>query len=136
MDPDEIWYGLCHDNLQAQRRCKVFWRGFLLNSRQWFPVLDFRRPEREYEERMGITSVVTLVVHWRALVAQANTTILSRKRRDERRNGRGNPHFWGLTFRDDRSAVKKGPIYEISKVSLLIAYSSSSSPQLLISIFL
>ena len=106
MDRDEIWYNLCRDNLQAQRCCKVFWRGFLLNSARWFPILDLKRSEIEYEKRLSITSAVTLLIHWRSLVAQANDTVLSEKRLVERRNGRGNPQFWSLTFRDDRSSVK------------------------------
>ena len=136
MDPDEIWYGLCRDDLQAQRRCKVFWRGFFLNSAQWFPVLDLARPEREYEKRWTITSAVTLLIDWRSLVAQANNTVLSKKRRVERRNGRGNAHFWSLTFRDDKSSVKRGPIYEISKVSLPWLYLLGSYHRYLIRSFL
>ncbi|KAF1973216.1 hypothetical protein BU23DRAFT_568519 [Bimuria novae-zelandiae CBS 107.79] len=82
----------------------ALWRiGF--HSVQKFVVLG---PE-EYEYRRTVNSASTVIQCWRELIAQADSTVLLDKRREDPRNFQQ----WRLKFIDHTNQRGQGPVFEI-----------------------
>lgn len=96
----------------------AFLRNYVKKSEQEFPVLvpleeTGMDGTKETEWRRTVTSAHTLLNVWRSLIAQADSTVLLKKRREDP----ANKHTWRLKFMDHTNRQGQGPVYEISKVS-------------------
>jgi hypothetical protein len=111
VDPDSIWLGLCHESDQAKNYCRLFLETYTKNSLRKFLVLG----PKEYEIRRALNSAASVTHCWRSLIAQADSTILSDKRQQDPKN----KPLWRLKFVDHEKERGRGPIFEISKVSLI-----------------
>lgn len=87
----------------------AFLKEYVKNSEQEFPILG---PE-ETERRRTVTSAHSLLNVWRSLIAQADATVLLKKRKEDRPN----KNIWRLKFMDHTNRLGQGPVYEVSKVS-------------------
>lgn len=119
MDPDNIWLSLCLNDDTAKRKCVGFLREYVKKSVQKFPILvplekaaETGEKPPETEERRTITSAHTLLNIWRSLIAQADATVLLKKRKEDP----ANKDTWRLKFMDHTNAKGKGPVFEVSKV--------------------
>jgi hypothetical protein len=95
----------------------AFLRNYVKTSVQEFPVpvpLEEAGMEgtKEKEMRRTITSAHTLLNVWRSLIAEADCTILLKKRQEDP----ANKHIWRLKFIDHANAKGQGPVFEVSKV--------------------
>ncbi|KAF2740766.1 hypothetical protein EJ04DRAFT_558741 [Polyplosphaeria fusca] len=79
IDPNQIWLGLCHGTEDAINYCRLYLNSYVEDSVQKFVVL---RPE-EYESRRTVNSASTVIQCWRELIAQADSTVLLDKRRED-----------------------------------------------------
>jgi hypothetical protein len=93
-----------------------FLKAYVKDSVQEFPVLG---PE-ETELRRTVTSAHSLLNVWRSLIAQADATVLLKKRKEDP----ANKHIWRLKFMDHTNRHGQGPVYEVSKVSQHVAISA------------
>src|SRR5947207_12733359 len=110
VDPDKVWLELCRGDKLAQDRCKTFLDSYVENSKRYFLVLG----PKERELRRTVTSAATVREVWRALIAEADRTVL----RDKRQQDRDNSTMWELQFVDNTKRYGKGPVFEVSKVRL------------------
>lgn len=67
----------------------------------------------EYEWKREVTSAITLTEVWKRLVVEAHSTVLFRKRKEDRVNRRQ----WVLSFAEKGT----GPVAEISRVRVVFA---------------
>lgn len=117
VDPDDVWLGLCRREDAAKKRCVAFLKYYVKKSRQEFPILvpleeTGMEGTKETEWRQTVTSAHTLLNVWRCLVAEADCTLLLKKRQDDP----ANVHTWRLKFMDHTNAKGQGPVFEVSKV--------------------
>ncbi|KAK4136473.1 hypothetical protein BT67DRAFT_359278, partial [Trichocladium antarcticum] len=67
-----IWLDLCRDNPEAKVIIRSYFRDYVENSQIARPVLR----EEEYEVVQTITTTRTMISHWKALIVEADNTIL------------------------------------------------------------
>ncbi|KAH7016381.1 uncharacterized protein B0I36DRAFT_388981, partial [Microdochium trichocladiopsis] len=104
IDPEGIWLGMCCDDEKAKMYCKIFLQWCVKASGRW--ELCLGPAEREWER--AVTSAITVTEVWKCLVVEADSTVLFRKRKEDRANRRR----WILSFAEkDRT----GPVAEISR---------------------
>ena len=89
-----------------------------MQSEQEFPILvpledTGMEGTRETERRRTCTSAHALLNLWRSLIAQADATVLLKKRVEDPTN----KHTWRLKFMDHTNAKGQGPVFEVSKVT-------------------
>jgi hypothetical protein len=123
VDPDSIWLDLCHESDKAKNYCRLFLETYTKKSLRKFLVLG----PKEFEIRRALNSAASVMQCWRSLIAKADSTILSEKRRQDIKNKR----LWRLKFVDHEKQRGQGPIFEISKVSLIrfaAAHPRSTTP--------
>ncbi|KAB5572287.1 hypothetical protein GE09DRAFT_1216851 [Coniochaeta sp. 2T2.1] len=102
-DLEEVWFRLCHDDEQAKFNCKVFLQWYVKKSGSREVCLG----PAEYEWKREVTSAITLTELWKRLVVEAHSTVLFRKRKEDRVNRRQ----WALSFAEKGT----GPVAEISR---------------------
>ncbi|KAF2184554.1 hypothetical protein K469DRAFT_578956, partial [Zopfia rhizophila CBS 207.26] len=107
VDPDSVWLDLYRGTEQAKDYCRVFLRSHVEDSIEKFIVLG---PE-EYEWRQTMNSASSVTQCWRELIAQADSTVL----RDKRREDLENFAKWRLRFLDYTHQRGQGPVFEISR---------------------
>lgn len=107
VDPDSIWLDLCLASETAKDYCRVFLRAYVENSERRYPVLG----PQEYEYRRTVNTASSVTQFWRGLIAQADSTVLLEKRRQDPKN----KALWRLKFIDHTKQRAQGPIFEISK---------------------
>jgi hypothetical protein len=82
-----------------------------------FPILvpleDRGEEPQETECRRTLTSVHSLPNLWGCLIAEADSTVLLKKRKEDPANKK----TWRLRFMDHTNKTGQGPVYEISRVS-------------------
>jgi hypothetical protein len=111
IDPNQIWLDLCLGTEAAINYCRLYLNNYVEHSVQKFVTLG---PE-EYEYRRTVNSASTVIQCWRELIAQADSTVLREKRREE-------PHKfqqWRLKFIDHTNQRGQGPVFEICQVDTL-----------------
>jgi hypothetical protein len=111
VDPDSIWLDLCLESDKAKNYCRLFLRRYVEKAKRKFLVLG----PQEYEYRRALNSAASVMQCWRSLIAKADSTVLSAKRRQDPKNRL----HWRLKFVDQERQRGQGPIFEISKVSLV-----------------
>ncbi|OAG09319.1 uncharacterized protein CC84DRAFT_1171913 [Paraphaeosphaeria sporulosa] len=105
MDPNQIWLGLCLGTEEAINYCRLYLHNYVEDSVQKFMVLG---PE-EYEYRRTVNTASIVIQCWRELIAQADSTVLLDKRREDL----GNYQLWRLKFIDHTNQRGQGPVFEI-----------------------
>ncbi len=103
---DQIWLGLCRDDLDAKAVIRSYLRDYVESSQTARPTLG----EEEYEVVQTITCTRTAIDHWKNLVAEADNTVL----RAMRRRDPNNHELWKLRW--DRGEPKDRPVADISNV--------------------
>jgi hypothetical protein len=113
-DPDQIWVDLCKSGkvcTKAFAWVQAFLTKYISSSVAEFPIFG---PE-EYEKQPAVTCASSLENVWRLLVAETDSTVLKQKRREDP-DGEAK---WRLRYLATKeNAFTKGPVAEISKVSL------------------
>jgi hypothetical protein len=102
---------LCEENNEAIAWSKTFFSDYVDHSVREVMVLG---PE-EYVKKRMVNSASTVLAMWRALVKEADLTVLKAKRTQEPRAN----NKWKLRFHDHnaRMPTSSTAIFEISKVS-------------------
>lgn len=111
MNPNMIWQGLCLRDPVAIAWSKAYLSDRVERSVRRVIVLG---PE-EYKEKRMLNSASTVLAAWRALIKEANLTVLRDKRREEPTSG----DKWRLRFHNYNAKPPSSSIsvFEISKVS-------------------
>lgn len=111
MNPNIIWQGLCLGDPVAIAWSKAYLSDRVERSVRRVMVLG---PE-EYEEKRMLNSASTVLAAWRALIKEADLTVLRDKRREEPISG----DKWRLRFHNYNAKPPSSSIsvFEISKVS-------------------
>ena len=96
----------------------AFLKAYVKDSEQEFPILvpleeTMGEEPQETECRRTVTSAHSLLNIWRSLIAEADATVLLKKRREDP----ANKNIWRLKFMDHTNRQGQGPVYEISKVN-------------------
>ena len=92
-------------------------RNYVKTSVQEFPILVpleevGMEGTKEKEMRQTVTSAHALLNVWRSLIAEADCTVLLKKRQEDPTN----KNTWRLKFMDHTNAKGQGPVFEVSKV--------------------
>ncbi|KAL2127996.1 hypothetical protein VTI74DRAFT_9856 [Chaetomium olivicolor] len=111
-DFDQIWLGLFQDNSEARVVIRSYFCDYIESSQTARPVLG----EQKYKVVQMITATKTIIMHWKALVVEADNTILRLMRRKEPYN-RG---LWKLRW--DQGEPSDRPVADISNVSKIDQY--------------
>lgn len=112
IDPNQIWLGLCLGTEEAINYCRLYLHNYVEDSVQKCVILG---PE-EYQDRGTVNSASTVIQCWRELIAQADSTVLLDKRREDP----GNYQQWRLKFIDHTTQRGQGPVFEICQVRILL----------------
>ena len=114
-DPDTIWIGLCEGDGDAIATCKTFLSDYVEHSIRSIMVLG----PAEYEERRMLNSANSVLAMWRALVKEADLTVLKEKRQQEpKRSDKWRLRFHNYNARQPTSSIAT---FDISKVSSLLS---------------
>jgi hypothetical protein len=117
IDPDNVWLDLCLNDDSTKARCVAFLKAYVKDSEQEFPILvpleETGEEPQETKGRRTVTSAHSLLNIWRSLIAEADATVLLKKRREDP----AKKNIWRLKFMDHTNKLGQGPVYEISKVS-------------------
>jgi hypothetical protein len=118
VDPDSVWLDLClHDDLAklAKARCVAFLRAYVKDSEQEFPILvpleETGEEPQETEWRRTATSAHSLLNIWRSLIAEADATVLLKKRREDP----AKKNIWRLKFMDNTNRLGQGPVMRFQR---------------------
>jgi hypothetical protein len=111
-DPDTTWYGLCDGDPVSVAWTKAFLSDRVEKSVRRVMVLG---PE-EYKEKRMLNCASSVLAAWRALVKEADVTVLNNKRLQEPNAG----DKWRLRFHSYNAKPPSSSIsiFEISKVSI------------------
>lgn len=114
MNPNVIWYGLCLGDPVATAWSKAYLSDRVERSVRRVMVLG---PE-EYQEKRMLNSASTVLAAWRALIKEADLTVLRDKRLEEPTSG----DKWRLRFHNYNAKPPSSSIsvFEISKVSTIL----------------
>jgi hypothetical protein len=106
-DFEQVWLDVCREDKAALSAIRSYLRDYVESSRVSRPALH----EKEaYETIQRLTTVKTVMTHWRSLVAHADNTLLRKKRREDPENRL----LW--TLRWDKGGPRNPPVTEISRV--------------------